>query len=35
MLTPKQGTDLGAEITGTASVLTDLLHRAADPRESS
>jgi DNA-binding HxlR family transcriptional regulator len=31
LLSPEQGTELGAEVTGAASVLTDLLHRAADP----
>jgi DNA-binding HxlR family transcriptional regulator len=33
MLTPAQGTDLGAEITGADSVLTDLLHLASRPDE--
>lgn len=33
MLTPAQGSDLGAEITGADSVLTDLLHLASRPGE--
>jgi hypothetical protein len=33
LLRPAQGTELGAEISGTDSVLTDLLGRAAGPGE--
>ncbi len=35
MLTPTQGTELGAEVSGTAAVLVDLLDRAANPADKS